>query len=42
MLRYTTVREERQLSEYVIVGTLASFAWAILISVATIAVLGWN
>ena len=40
VLRYATVREGRKLSEYVIVGTLASFAWAILISAATIAVLG--
>jgi Protein of unknown function (DUF3307) len=29
VLRFTTVKDERKFSEYVIIGTLASFAWAI-------------
>lgn len=29
VLRFTSVKDERKFSEYVIIGTLASFAWAI-------------
>ncbi len=39
VLRFGTVRDEARLSEYVIVGTLASFGWAILVSVGTLALL---
>jgi hypothetical protein len=39
VLRFGTVREGRALSEYVIVGTLASFAWALACSLATLGVL---
>ena len=39
VLRFGTVREEAKLSEYVIIGTLASFGWALLAAWATIALL---
>lgn len=39
VLRFGTVREEAKLSEYVIIGTLASFAWALLSAFVTLAVL---
>lgn len=39
VLRFGTVREEAKLSEYVIIGTLASFAWAMLAAYATLAAL---
>lgn len=39
VLRFGTVREEAKLSEYVIIGTLASFGWALLTSWATLALL---
>jgi Protein of unknown function (DUF3307) len=36
ILRFGAVRDDRALSEYVIIGTLASFAWALLIAYATL------
>lgn len=39
VLRFGTVREESKLSEYVIIGTLASFGWALLSAFATLAFL---
>lgn len=40
VLRFGTVREEAKLSEYVIIGTLASFAWALVAAFGTLALLG--
>ncbi|MEY4982084.1 MAG: hypothetical protein RIR62_350 [Pseudomonadota bacterium] len=37
VLRFGTVKEEARLSEYVIIGTLASFGWAMLAAWATLA-----
>ncbi len=39
VLRFGTVRDEARLSEYVIVGTLASFGWALLVSTGTLVLL---
>lgn len=39
VLRFGTVREESRLSEYVIIGTLASFAWALVAAFGTLALL---
>jgi hypothetical protein len=39
VLRFGTVREEAQLSEYVIIGTLASVGWALLSAYATLTLL---
>lgn len=39
VLRFGTVREESRLSEYVIIGTLASFGWALVSAWATLALL---
>ncbi len=39
VLRFGAVKNEGKLSEYVIIGTLASFAWAIVASAATVALL---
>ena len=39
VLRFGAVKEESRLSEYVIIGTLASFGWAILAAGATVALL---
>lgn len=39
VLRFGTVREEAKLSEYVIIGTLASFAWALVSAWATLALM---
>lgn len=36
ILRFGTVQENRAASEYVIIGTLASFGWAIAVAFATI------
>lgn len=36
ILRFGAVSDDRALSEYVIIGTLASFAWALLVAYATI------
>ena len=36
ILRFGAVRDDRALSEYVIIGTLASFGWAIIAAYATI------
>jgi hypothetical protein len=36
VLRFTSVKDERKFSEYVIIGTLASFAWAIGAAALTI------
>lgn len=36
ILRFGAVRDDRALSEYVIIGTLASFGWAILASYLTL------
>jgi hypothetical protein len=37
ILRYGALKEDRALSEYVIIGTLASFGWALLAAYATLA-----
>jgi len=39
LLRFGAVKDEGRLSEYVIIGTLASFGWAIAMSSATIGLL---
>ena len=39
VLRFGAVKDEGKLSEYVIIGTLASFGWAIAVSAGTIALL---
>lgn len=39
VLRFGTVADDRAVSEYVIIGTLASFAWAIAVSFATTSLL---
>ena len=39
VLRFGTVREEARLSEYVIIGTLASFGWALVSAWATLALI---
>lgn len=39
ILRFGAVKDDRALSEYVIIGTLASFAWALLVGYATHALL---
>lgn len=39
VLRFGTVKEEARLSEYVIIGTLASFGWAILVATGTVALM---
>jgi hypothetical protein len=36
ILRFGAVRDDRALSEYVIIGTLASFSWALLVAYATV------
>lgn len=36
ILRFGTVSEDRRVSEYVIIGTLASFGWAIVVSLAVL------
>lgn len=40
ILRFSTVAADRKASEYVIIGTLASFGWALVLSLATQALLG--
>jgi len=35
ILRFDTVSQSREISEYVIIGTLASFGWALLVAFAT-------
>jgi hypothetical protein len=37
ILRFGAVRDDRALSEYVIIGTLASFGWAIVVAYVTLA-----
>ncbi|NEX45332.1 DUF3307 domain-containing protein [Pseudotabrizicola algicola] len=39
VLRFGAVKEEARLSEYVIIGTLASFGWAILVALGTVMLL---
>lgn len=39
ILRFGAVKDDRALSEYVIIGTLASFGWALLIAYGTVALL---
>lgn len=39
VLRFGTVSDDRAVSEYVIIGTLASFAWAIAAAFATVTLL---
>ncbi len=39
VLRFGSISNEKEASEYVIIGTLASFSWAIAVSFATIALL---
>lgn len=36
ILRFGAVKDDRRLSEYVIIGTLASFGWALIVSFATL------
>lgn len=36
ILRFGAVKDDRRLSEYVIIGTLASFGWALVVAYATI------
>lgn len=40
ILRFGTTRDDRAVSEYVIIGTLASFAWAITVATFTMTALG--
>jgi len=37
ILRFGAVKDDRRLSEYVIIGTLASFGWALIVAYATLA-----
>ena len=39
ILRFGAVKDDRALSEYVIIGTLASFGWALVAAYATVAAL---
>jgi hypothetical protein len=39
VLRFGSISNEKEVSEYVIIGTLASFTWAIAASVATLLLL---
>ncbi len=39
ILRFDTVSKDRNVSEYVIIGTLASFGWALAMALATQAVI---
>lgn len=39
ILRFGAVRDDRALSEYVIIGTLASFGWALLAGYGTVALI---
>ena len=39
VLRFGAVKEESRLSEYVIIGTLASFGWAFAVTLATLALM---
>jgi hypothetical protein len=39
VLRFGAVGDDRAVSEYVIIGTLASFGWAIAVSLATVSLL---
>ena len=39
ILRFDTVSKDQRASEYVIIGTLASFGWALLISFATLSLI---
>jgi hypothetical protein len=39
ILRFGAVKDDRALSEYVIIGTLASFGWALVAAYATLALL---
>ncbi|RGP37872.1 DUF3307 domain-containing protein [Pseudotabrizicola alkalilacus] len=39
VLRFGAVKEESRLSEYVIIGTLASFGWAMLVAIGTVMLL---
>jgi hypothetical protein len=40
ILRYGALKDDRALSEYVIIGTLASFGWALVVSFVTLQGLG--
>jgi hypothetical protein len=35
ILRFDTVKKNQKISEYVIIGTLASFGWALIAAFAT-------
>jgi Protein of unknown function (DUF3307) len=39
ILRYGAIKDDRALSEYVIIGTLASFGWALVTAYATLALI---
>ncbi len=39
ILRFNTASRDQQASEYVIIGTLASFGWALLVSYATLSLI---
>lgn len=40
VLRFTTAREDRLISEYVIIGTIASVGWALAVAFAAVALVG--
>ena len=39
VLRFDTASKDQRASEYVIIGTLASFGWALLVSFATLSLI---
>ena len=41
VLRFDTTREDQDVGEYVIIGTLASFGWALAVSWATLALMAY-
>lgn len=41
ILRFDAASKEQKASEYVIIGTLASFSWAIACASATLGLIGW-
>ena len=40
VMRFETASKEQKAAEYVIIGTLASFGWAIAVTLAVLALLG--
>ncbi len=39
VLRFGSIANEKEVSEYVIIGTIASFSWAIVVAFATVMLL---